>query len=48
MWTLEASNAYLGPGLSCHYLTATFEMVSLCLAVEHFSGRYIGAILQLV
>ena len=48
MWTSEANNAYLGPGLSCHYLTAIFEMVSLCLVVEHFSGRHTGAILQLV
>jgi len=43
MWTSEANNAYLGPGLICHYLTATFEMVSLCLAVEHPSGRHTGA-----
>ena len=41
MWTLEANNAYLG--LSCHYLTANFELVSLCLAVEHFTGRHTSA-----
>ena len=30
MWTSEANTiAYLG--LSCHYLTANFELVSLCL-----------------
>ena len=37
-WT---SDVYLG--LNCHYLTVTFEMVSLCLTVEHFSGRHTGA-----
>ena len=41
MWTSEANDAYLG--LSCHYLTANFELVSLCLAVEHFTGRHTGA-----
>ena len=28
--------------LSCHYLTQEFELVSVCLAVEHFSGRHTG------
>ena len=41
MWTSEANDAYLG--LSCHYWTTNFEMVSLCLAVGHFSGRHTGA-----
>ena len=40
MWTSEANEAYLG--LSCHYLTQGFELVSLCLAVEHFTGRHTG------
>ena len=40
MWTSEANEAYLG--LSCHYLTQEFELVSVCLAVEHFSGRHTG------
>jgi len=38
MWTSEANDAYLG--LSCHFLTVDFELVSLCLAVEFFSGRH--------
>ena len=29
--------------LSCHFLTVDFELVSLCLTVEHFSGRHTGA-----
>ena len=37
---LETNDAYLG--LSCHFLTADFEFVSLCLAVEHFTGRHTG------
>ena len=41
MWTSEANDAYLG--LSCHFLTVDFELVSLCLTVEHFSGRHTGA-----
>ena len=41
MWTSEANDAYLG--LRCHYLTANFELVSLSLAVEHFTGRHTGA-----
>ena len=40
MWTLEANEAY--HGLSCHYLTQEFELVSVCLAVEHFTGRHTG------
>ena len=40
MWTSEADEAYLG--VSCHYLTQDFELVSVCLAVEHFSGRHTG------
>ena len=40
MWTSEANEAYLG--LSCHYLTQEFELVSVCLAVEHFTGRHTG------
>ena len=41
MWTSEDNDAYLG--LSCHYSTENFELVSLCLAVEHFTGRHTGA-----
>ena len=41
MWTSEANDAYLG--LSCHFLTVDFELVSLYLTVEHFSGRHTGA-----
>ena len=41
MWTSEANDAYLG--LSCHYLTATFEMVLFCHKNEYFSGRHTGA-----
>ena len=37
----EANDACLG--LSCHYLTANFALVSLCLAIEHFTGRHTGA-----
>ncbi|XP_065895773.1 zinc finger BED domain-containing protein 4-like [Dysidea avara] len=40
MWTSEANDAYLG--LTCHFLTADFELVSLCLAVEPFTGRHTG------
>ena len=40
MWSSEANESYLG--LSCHYLTHEFELVSVCLAVEHFSGRHTG------
>ena len=40
MWTSEANEAYLG--FSCHYLTQEFELVSVCLAVEHFSGWHTG------
>ena len=40
MWSSESNDAYLG--LSCHFLTADFELVSLCLAVEHFTGRHTG------
>jgi len=29
-------------GLTCHFLTADFELVSLCLAVEPFTGRHTG------
>ncbi|XP_065895780.1 zinc finger BED domain-containing protein 4-like [Dysidea avara] len=38
--TSEANNAYLG--LTCHFLTADFELVLLCLAVEPFTGRHTG------
>ena len=40
MWISEDNDAYFG--LSCHYLTTTFELVSLCLAIEHFTGRHTG------
>ena len=40
MWTSEANDAYLG--LTCHFWTADFELVSLCLAVEPFTGRHTG------
>ena len=40
MWTSEANDAYLG--LTCHFLTADFELVSLCLAVEPFTLRHTG------
>ena len=40
LWTSEANEAYLG--LSCHYLTQEFELVSVCLAVEHFTGWHTG------
>ena len=40
MWTSEVNDAYLG--LSSHYLIADFELVSLCLTVEYFSGRHTG------
>ena len=40
MWTSEANDAYLG--LTCHFLTADFELVSLCLAAEPFTGRHTG------
>ena len=36
----EANNTYLG--LTCYFLTTDFELVSLCLAVEPFKGRYTG------
>ena len=36
----EANDAYLG--LTCHFLSADFELVSLCLAVEPFTGRHTG------
>ena len=29
-------------GLTCHFLTARFELVLLCLAVEPFTGRHTG------
>ena len=35
MWTSEANEAYLG--LTYHYLTQDFELVSTCLAVQHFT-----------
>lgn len=38
MWSSEANESYLG--LSCHYLTHEFELLSVCLAVEHSSGRH--------
>jgi len=38
MWKSEANDAYLG--LTCHFLTADFELTSLCLAVEPFTGRH--------
>ena len=41
MFTSEANDAYLG--LSCHYLTANFKLVSLCPAVEHLIGRQTSA-----
>ena len=41
MWTSQANDAYLG--LSCHFLTVDFELVSLCLTAEQFSGRHTGA-----
>ena len=40
MWTSEANDAYLG--LTSHFLLADFELVSLCLAVEPFTGRHTG------
>ena len=40
MWTSEANEAYLG--VSYHYLTQDFELVSVCLAVENFSGQHTG------
>ena len=40
IWTSEANDAYLG--LTCHYLLADCELVSLCLAVEPFTGRHAG------
>ena len=40
MWTSEANDSYLG--LSCHYLSQEFELKSVCLAVESFSGWYTG------
>ena len=40
MWTSEAHEAYLG--LSYHYSTQEFELVSVCLAVEHFTRRHTG------
>lgn len=40
MWMSEANDAYLG--LTCHFLTADLELVSLCLAVEPFTGRHTG------
>ena len=40
MWTSEANDAYLG--LTCHFLLVDFELVSLCLAVEPFTGRHTG------
>ena len=38
-WTSEANDAH---GLTSHFLTAGFELVSLCLAVEPFTGRHTG------
>ena len=40
MWTSEANEGYLG--VSCHYLTQDFDLVSGCLAVKPFSGRHTG------
>ena len=40
MWTSEVNEAYLR--LSCHYLPQEVELVSVCLAVEHFTGWHTG------
>jgi len=40
MWTSEANDTYLG--LTCHLMTADFELTSLCIVVEPFTEKHTG------